>query len=97
VPNEEQYPLADLIEALGAQLREAEMRAKAAGDPLLRLKECTVEMAVDWRRDGQGGIEFWVIKLGGQISKQTSQTLTVTLDPTGGERVMDLSDKALSG
>jgi hypothetical protein len=87
--DEEQYPLADLIEALGAQLREAEKRAKASGDSMLKLKECTVEMAVDWRRDGRGGIEFWVVKLGGEISKETTQTLSVTLDPTGGAHVLD--------
>jgi hypothetical protein len=85
----EAYPLADLIKALGTQLREAQRRHQASQEPgLLRLKECTVELGLSWEKKGEAGVEFWIIKLGGGITKQNTQTLSVTLEPIGATVVL---------
>ena len=87
--DEQRYPLADLIHELGAQLREAQRRASADGLPgILRLRECTVEMGVTWTKTGSGGIEFWVVKLGGDVSKENTQTITLTLEPAGDDELV---------
>ncbi len=81
---EERFPLADLIGALGRELREAQRRA-ALDDTLdlLRLRECTVEMGVTWEKTAEGGVDFWVVKLGGGVTKENIQTMTVSLEPLG--------------
>jgi hypothetical protein len=80
----DQYPLADMITALGMQLREAQQRHDASGQgDLLKLKECTIELGVSWDKKADGGIDFWVIKLGGGVDKTNTQTVSVTLEPTG--------------
>jgi hypothetical protein len=88
------FPLADLIKALGRDLREAQRRAKEDDQPdILKLKECSVELGVTWEKKGEAGIEFWVIKLGGEVSKQNVETLTVTLEPLSDEAVvMELTE-----
>jgi hypothetical protein len=81
---ERRYPLADLMAVLAAELREA--RDRAVGDKLddvVKVKECQVELGFSWERKGEGGIEFFVFKLGGGIGKADTQTLTVTLEPIG--------------
>jgi hypothetical protein len=80
----DQYPLADMITALGMQLREAQQRHGASGESdLLKLKECTIELGVSWDKKADGGIDFWVIKLGGGVDKTNTQTVSVTLEPAG--------------
>jgi hypothetical protein len=80
----DQYPLADMITALGMQLREAQQRHDDSGQGgLLKLKECTIELGVSWDKKADGGIDFWVIKLGGGVDKTNTQTVSVTLEPTG--------------
>ena len=34
-------------------------------------------------KKADGGIDFWVIKLGGGVDKTNTQTVSVTLEPTG--------------
>jgi hypothetical protein len=81
---DDKFPLADLIKVLGQELREAQRRAKKDDQPdLLKLKECSVELGVTWEKKADGSIEFWVIKLGGGVSKENTQTLSVTLEPLG--------------
>jgi hypothetical protein len=79
----EQFPLADLIRSLGNEIREAEERARADGQAdLLELKECEVEVAVQFEKKGDAGVEFWVVKLGGELTKANTQTIKLTLAPT---------------
>lgn len=85
----EKFPLVDLITALGDQLREAQRRAKDDDQPdLLKLKECSVELAVEWEKKAEGGLEFWVVKLGGGLTTTNTQTLSVTLEPANSESVI---------
>ncbi len=84
MPDKEQFPLADLIAGLGREIREAQRRA--SGDDkkdLFKLKECEVEVGINWSKTGSGGVEFWVVKLGGEVTKENTQTIKVALEPLG--------------
>jgi hypothetical protein len=78
------FPLADLVEQLGDEIREAQRRAQAKTPHLLKLKECTAELGVQWTLDADGGVEFWVVELGGEVTKENTHTVSVTLEPESG-------------
>jgi len=79
---EREFPLADIIQLLGGQLRESMRRHEASDeDDLLALKECTVELGLTWDKKGEAGIDFKVVKLGGGLDKTNTQTISVTLQP----------------
>ena len=77
----ERFPLADLIQVVGAQLREAEERAASSGARTLQLKECSVQMGIQWDKNAEGEIGIWVVKLGGAVTKQNTELITVTMEP----------------
>ena len=83
------FPLADLIDAIGAELRESQRRARVDDEAdMLRLKECSVELGITWEKKGDAGIDVKVFKLGGGIGKQDTQTISVTLEPFEGDIVV---------
>lgn len=76
------FPLADLILRLGDELEDARRKAKEDGRPdLLAVKECSVEFGVTWTLTAEGKLEWEVVKLGGSVSREHVQTMTVTLTP----------------
>lgn len=77
----QRFPLADLIAVLGAELREAERRAAQFGARNLQLKECSVQMGIQWDKKGSGEIDVWVVKLGGELNKQNTELITITMEP----------------
>jgi hypothetical protein len=80
--DEDRWPLVDMVAELADQLREAQRRAGPADAPgALLLKECTVQLAMSWDKKAEGGVQFWVVKLGGSISKTNTETITLVLEP----------------
>ena len=79
--NRDRFPLADLVAVLGSELREAERRAAESGARTLQLKECSVQMGIQWDKKGSGEIDIWVIKLGGEVTKANTELITITLEP----------------
>ena len=79
---EERWPLVDMVTQLTKQLREAQRRA-GDGDTTeaLVLKNCTVQLGISWDAKADGGIQFWVLKLGGGVSRTETETITVVLGP----------------
>lgn len=77
----ERFPLADLIAVLGSELHEAESRAAKSGARNLQLKECSVQMGIQWDKRGSGEIDIWVVKLGGDLTKQNTELITITMEP----------------
>jgi hypothetical protein len=78
---QDRFPLADLIAVLGSELREAERRAAQSGARSLQLKECSVQMGIQWEKKGSGEIDVWVVKLGGDLTKQNTELITITMEP----------------
>jgi len=78
--------LKDAIEVLRKELSESIL---AAADEELRFEvgQITVEMqlAVERKTEGKAGIKFWVLEIGGQGSRGTTEThkVTIPLKPIG--------------
>jgi hypothetical protein len=80
--DEQRWPLVEMVSALSDQLREAQRRAgPGQGPDALRLKECTVQLGMSWDAKAEGGVQFWVVKLGGGVSKGETETITLVLSP----------------
>jgi Trypsin-co-occurring domain 2 len=74
--------LVDLITALGDQIREAQKRALAKSDkPLLKLKDCSIQLGLTWDKKANGELNVWVLKLGGEVTKENTETITINLEP----------------
>ena len=53
-----------------------------SGKPsILALTECTVELALTWETNAQGGVDFKVLKLAGERSRTEMQTITLVMKP----------------
>lgn len=73
--------LRDVLEQLGDEIREAQAAALRDGKPdVIRLRDCTIELGFTWDAKGAAGVEFWVFKLGGELSRSNTQTITLNLD-----------------
>lgn len=76
--------LAEAIEALRAELVQAMASAPVEG---VRFRpgpvELTVEAALTKNVGGKAGIKWWLIEAGGEASRESvvTQTLTITLQP----------------
>jgi len=38
-------------------------------------------MGIQWEKKGSGEIDIWVIKLGGDITKENTELITITMEP----------------
>jgi hypothetical protein len=77
-------PLAAAVEALRDELTRAWW---AGRDKRVRFKpspvELTLQVAVTWAGSGKAGVRWWLIELGGEVSRESvvTQTVKVTLEP----------------
>ena len=77
-------PLSAAIAALRDELTRAWWDGQQQS---LRFKpspvELTLQVAVTWEGKGTGGVRWWLIELGGEVSRQSAvtQTVKVTLEP----------------
>ncbi len=83
--------LATLLAALGDELRQAQADARTDGKPdVLRVKECTVELAIEWSIKGDAELDVWVVKLGGDVTKTNRDTITVRLEAIDSQMIAAL-------
>jgi Trypsin-co-occurring domain 2 len=90
---DEGIPLSRFLAGLRHELLKAQADAQARDDDWQRLRlsvgPVTVEftLAATHAKDGKGGIEFYVFKLGGgaSASSVSTQRVTLTLTPTTGD------------
>jgi hypothetical protein len=88
-PDDAEFPLAELMDALARQLNKAGKWAEDAGargkPSPIAWTTAQVEVGVTWTRTGEGAIDVKVLKLGGSRTKENTTTMTVTLVPAGGK------------
>jgi hypothetical protein len=86
--NKDGFPLADLIQALSDELkraRDSTAVSEAAGRPaFISWATAQIEVGVTWTESIDGGIDFKVLHLGGDRTKENTTTMTVTLVPAIG-------------
>lgn len=77
-------PLSAAIAALRDELTRAwwdgqHQRVRFKPSPV----ELTLQVAVTWEGKGKGGVRWWLIELGAEVSRQSAvtQTVKVTLEP----------------
>jgi Trypsin-co-occurring domain 2 len=77
-------PLAEMIQTLRRELETARERAKGE-DIGFEMEKVELELVVALSRKtkGEGGVEFWVVKAGGEIEKSgaTTHRFKLTLTP----------------
>jgi hypothetical protein len=88
--NQPLIPLADAISELRAELITS-MKQAANQELQFRLKpvELEFQVAVTKSADGNAGVRFWVVDVGGKGSYENAMTHTIklTLEPVGDIRV----------
>lgn len=76
--------LSHALRSLSDELRRAIKEAKDDGqEDVITLKEASLELALIWEANGEAGIEWSVLKLGGRITRTSAHTVTLTLAPIG--------------
>lgn len=81
---EPQMRLSNMLLQLNRELQATMAAEQSAGDkPLLKVKECTVELGITWTIEGDADVKFWVLDFTGKATRENAQTITVTLDPIG--------------
>ena len=88
-PEIDGIPLAEMIQTLRRELETA--RQQARGEEIafqMEKVELELEVALSRKTKGEGGIQFWVVKAGGEIEKSgaTTHTFKLTLTPIGADR-----------
>lgn len=77
-------PLSTAVAALRDELTQAWWDGR---DRSLRFKpspvELTLQVAVTWAGKGKAGVRWWLIELGGEVSRESvnTQTVKLTLEP----------------
>jgi L,D-peptidoglycan transpeptidase YkuD (ErfK/YbiS/YcfS/YnhG family) len=70
--------IADYLAAIASELLKAQAAARQRGVSVMQFAECEIEFAVEVEGAGESGIEMYVVKLGGSVTKrQKSNTNTV--------------------
>ena len=80
-PGQAAYPLADMIELVSAEIREASRRTAAHEDGVVQVKEATIELGLTWTENTEGGIDLQVVKLGAGRTRDTVERMIVSVVP----------------
>ncbi len=69
-----------LLQQIAQEFRALKAAAVEDGKPdILVAKTCTLELALTWTLEGEAKLKFWVLELGGGVSRETAQTITVKM------------------
>jgi len=77
---EERISIAELLAFISDELRALQdAAAKSASSPFMRFQECELELAVEAERSINGGLNVYLLKLGGNAKKAESHTIKVKM------------------
>jgi hypothetical protein len=82
--------LSELAQFAADELRSLKKGAGGPTDPVMRFTECTIECGFEVTKEGEAGVSFWFIDVGGSASKTESNTISLTFEAIG-ERVVTLA------
>jgi len=68
--------LSELINDVANELRIAKSLSTSK-DPVMEFSECELELQVNIAVEGNGGIKFWIIDIGGGAKKEKTHTIKV--------------------
>jgi Trypsin-co-occurring domain 2 len=63
--------LSELVKYTASELRKVKQESPKDGLPVMQFKECELELKVTISAEGGGGIKFWIITAGANVSKET--------------------------
>ena len=91
--------VAYLLEGIADEFRG--LAAGAANDgkkDVLLASTCTLELGISWMQKAEGSLSFWVLEIGGEVSREQAQKVTVemTLQPAVPLILGDGNDGGLS-
>ena len=74
--------LSDVVADLAEELRRAHLKTSAdnKGD-IFKLSGCTIELGVSWAKKAEGGVDFWVVRLGAGAARAESESIILTFEP----------------
>ena len=76
-------PLSDVLAHVAAEIRQAHAKATAEDRAVMKFQECEIELAVDIENSASGGLQVWVINLGGGVKRTDSNTVKVKYTALG--------------
>jgi hypothetical protein len=72
-----EIPLSEVLEEITNQLLQADAYARRRGKSVMQFQECEVEFAVELSKEGEGGVEIYVARIGGAVKKTDINTIKV--------------------
>ena len=70
-------PLSEVLEHVAGELEEADGKARARGFKVMQFGECEIEFAIETEKSGSGGVQVWVLELGGEIKRSEVNTIRI--------------------
>jgi hypothetical protein len=80
-----------LVDTLLRDVRDTLIRVRADAASELRLKSATLTLQAAVSVDAEGKVSLWVVSLGGGVSKEATQTITIELKPPEGGDSLEAS------
>ena len=79
--------LSELIESTAAELHKVQPRMD---DPVMEFTGCELELAVTLKKEGKGGIRFYVVSAEASVAAEMVSRVTVTFRAPQGRRALAL-------
>ena len=70
-------PLSDLIDSVTNELQKAKAKAEKRAEATMLFDECEFEFGIEAEKSADGGVNVWVIELGGGIKKTETNTIRI--------------------
>jgi hypothetical protein len=70
-------PLSEVLGNISEELLKAHQNAQKRGFATMNFNECEIEFAIEAEKSGSGGVQVWVLELGGEIKKSEANTIRV--------------------
>ncbi|HEY6372168.1 MAG TPA: trypco2 family protein [Candidatus Sulfotelmatobacter sp.] len=85
-PKKEPTPvsLSELVKSVAAELRIVKADKPAAGEEVITLTNCDIELSVAATMEGSAGIKFYVVEIGGKGSATASHKITLKFSAPAG-------------